>query len=72
MRGMTKRLARLENGCDRTGPEWWAIMRWLGHSLTPDQSAAVDQWDASSPPYDPAAPVDMSGWSPAVRRWLGA
>ena len=68
-RDLNRRVAKLEAVAPpASGPSWWAVQKWLGHPLTPEQEAAV----AALPRYDPSAPVDMSGWSPeAVRQWGG-
>lgn len=63
------RLARLEEGAGNheTGPRWWRIRKWLGHSLTAEQDAAVAALADSEGPYDPQAPVD-SGLASMVLR----
>ena len=43
MRKLESRLAKLESGSrpDRDGPEWWAVQKWLGHKLTPEQYSTM-------------------------------
>lgn len=73
MAGRESRLTRLEEGAGHheNGPRWWRIRKWLGHSLTAEQEAAVAALTASEGPYDPDAPVDTGGWSDVAREWLG-
>jgi hypothetical protein len=67
------RLATLETkaGIERTGPAWWAVRKWLGYQLAPEQEAEAAAWASDRPAIDLAAP-DMTGWSAsAVRQWQG-
>lgn len=72
-RAIASRLAKLEGSTSggEDGPGWWAIQRWLGHPLTPEQDAAADAWHARQPKLDPSTPLDTRGWSREAREALG-
>jgi len=67
MAAFGSRIRKLEAGSAvrRASP---AVRRWLGTNLTPQERDALDVDSGIDPDFDE---IDLSGYSPAVQKWLG-